>query len=362
MVCRLARNSASETTTRNVENVNIRRARSVNTDVTPFLCRLHIADFYTLSAMKLRTYYCSRHFSLFGIATAICLWLISPGHVQAQGDAFTQEKGKGETWIYFGGGSTRNYFNVDGRQRLFDSLQTSLLTIGTGATLDYGILNNLELNVSLPVSYYRLTSDALFPDRSIFAPDWLGVGLTYQVTENIVHTSVSSQVKIPPGFHDGIYDDPNHRTFLSDGYWQFTNAINIGIVQDDVWLKASAGYTMRGEEPADELLYSAQIGLSRVEGTGIYLGVEGVLSTEDASQPLRPFYAGASGSESEKLRQDGGTGRFSTIDREDYISVRPGVYVELTDQILVSAQYSVRLAGINTLALSGLYAAVGYRF
>lgn len=288
--------------------------------------------------------------------------LLNTNHAHGQGDAFLQEKGKGEVWVYFGGGSTRNYFNVDGNQRLFDSLGTSFLMLGAGASLDYGILDNLEANISLPVSYYRLTSEALFPDRSILTPDWLGLGLTYQIIQSPVAASVSSQVRIPPGFHDGIYDDPNHPTFLSDGYFQFINSLNLGFQLDNIWFKGSAGYNVRGEEPVDEILYSAQIGLTRVEGTGIFLGIEGGIATEDASQPLRPFYAGATGSDSEKLRQDGGTGTFRTIDREDYFSVMPGFFVELNDELLVSARYVVRLAGVNTIALRGLYAGVGYRF
>lgn len=300
--------------------------------------------------------------SLATLLVAVAASLLFTDPVLGQGDAFLQDKGKGEVWVYFGGGSTRNYFNVDGDQRLFDSLGTSFLALGMGVSVDYGLFDNLEANVSLPVSYYRLTSDALFPDRSILAPDWLGLGLTYQIIRHPVAASVSSHIKIPPGFHDGIYDDPNHPTFLSDGYFQFTNSLNLGFQLDGVWFKGSAGYNVRGEEPVDEILYSAQIGLTRVEGTGIFLGVEGGIATEDASQPLRPFYAGATGSDSEKLRQDGGTGSFRTIDREDYFSVMPGFFVELNDELMVSARYVVRLAGVNTIAIRGLYAGAGYRF
>ena len=285
-----------------------------------------------------------------------------PNNLHSQGDAFLQEDGKGEAWLYFGGGSTRNYYNVDGLQRLFDSLQTSFLSLGMGVSFDYGLMNNLELNVGLPISYYRLTSNSLFPDRSIFAPDWLGIGLTYQITKAPLFTSVSSHVKIPPGFHDGIYDDPNHPTFLSDGYFQWITLLNLGYVKDGIWLKGSAGYNSRGEEPADELVYSAQVGFSRVEGTGIFIGVEGAISTEDASQPLRPFYAGASSVPEEKLRVDGGTGRFNSIDRENYFSIKPGFFIELNDALMVSTEYRIRLAGVNSLALRGLYAGVGYRF
>lgn len=281
---------------------------------------------------------------------------------KAQGDAFLQEKGKGEIWIYAGGGSTRNYFNVDGNQRLFDTLETSFLALTFGASLDYGLLDRLELNVSLPVGYFAISSTSKFPDRSIFAPVWLGLGLTYQFITKPFAVSVSSQVKIPPGFHDGIYDDPNHPTFLSDGYWQFTNALNLGFSASDIWMKGSLGYNMRGEEPVDELIYSAQVGVSRIEGTGIYVGIDGVVATEDASKPLRPFYAGASGTETEKLRLDGGTGRFSTIDRESYFAVRPGAFVSLSSRLTLSAEYFVRLAGVNSLALKGIYVAGGYRF
>ncbi len=288
--------------------------------------------------------------------------LAASPETRGQGDAFLQPKGKGEIRVYAGGGSTRNYYNVDGNQRLFDSLETSFLAINFGASFDYGLLDRLELNLNLPMGYYAVSSLSRFPDRSIFSPVWYGVGLTCQITRGTLFTSVSSQVKIPPGFHEGIYDDPNHPTFLSDGYWQWTNTINVGYAGDELWVKGSGGYNARGEEPADEIVYSAQIGISRVEGTGIFVGVEGVASTEDASQPLRPFYAGAAGSETEKLRQDGGTGRFRTIDRENYLAVKPGAFVSITDRVTLGADFSLRLLGTNTLALWGFYLGAGYRF
>lgn len=292
----------------------------------------------------------------------VCLALVVGTEARGQGDAFIQSKGKGEVRILAGGGSIRNYFNVDGNQRLFDSLETSFLSLTFAASLDYGLLDRLELNLNVPITYSAVSSMSRFPDRSILAPAWYGIGLTYQITGGRILSSVSSQVKIPPGFHDGIYDDPKHPTFLSDGYWQFTNSVNLGFTNGNIWLKGSAGYNMRGEEPADEIIYSAQAGLSRVEGTGIFIGIEGVTSTEDASDPLRAFYAGATGSEAEKLRQDGGTGRFSTIDRENYLAVRPGAFVSVGDHLTFSAEYMVRLIGVNSLALRGFYVAAGYRF
>lgn len=296
--------------------------------------------------------------SAFGI---LCLFSVY-GVANAQGDAFLQAPGAGEAWFYAGFANARNYYNSDGNQRLFDSLQTSFQSYTVGLAVDYGLLDRLELNVGLPIGYYSISSDGLFPDRSIFSPAWFGIGLTYQVTETPIATSVSSQIKIPPGFHDGIYDDPNHATFLSDGYFQFTNTLNVAKSFDEIWVKGSIGYNARAEEPADEIIYSAQLGLARVEGTGLYLGVSGALSTEDVSQPLRPFYAGSSGSDEDKQRLDGGTGTFRTIDRENYTDIRPGFFIELGDRFIVSTEYFIRIAGANTLSLKGLNAALGYRF
>ncbi|MCE2502956.1 MAG: hypothetical protein J4G05_02690 [Chlorobi bacterium] len=302
------------------------------------------------------------HKHLHRLCVVVILLFAVSAEIPAQGDAFLQSEGTAEAWFSINWGSTRDYFNVDGQTRLFDSVKTTFTAFTLGLSADYKIIKNLEANVELPIGYYTLTSESRFPDRSIFAPAWFGVGLTYGMPFGRFRTAVSSMVRIPPGFHNGIYDDPNHPTFLSDGYLQFLNILHFGYAGDEFWLKGSIGYNVRTEEPVDEIVYYGQAGISRVEGAGIFVGFGGVLATEDASQPLRPFYAGADGTESEKLRQDGGTGRFTTIDREDYIALQPGGFVQLNQHLTLSAQYQVKLFGVNTFRLNSFSVAAGWKF
>ena len=288
--------------------------------------------------------------------------LLCSGEVFGQGDAFLQSGGEGEAWLSINWESTRNYFNTEGQTRLFDSVQTTFFAFTFGLSADYGITNDLEANLELPVGYYSLTSASLFPDRSIFAPAWFGLGVTYGRSFGRLQAALSSMIRIPPGFHDGIYDDPEHPSFLSDGYMQFLNMLHLGYAGDEFWLKGSVGYNMRGEEPVDEIVYSAQAGLSRVEGTGVFIGLTGVSATEDASMPLRPFYAGADGVGSERLRQDGGTGRFATIDRETNVNMFAGGFVQINKHLTLSTQYQIRLIGTNTLRLNTFSFAAGWKF
>ena len=283
-----------------------------------------------------------------------------PSGVSAQGDAFLVEQGKGEAWFSLNWGSTRNYFNTEGETRLFDSLRTTFTAYTLGISANYGILGNLEANLELPIASYNLSSESRFPDRSIFSPAWYGIGLTYGQGFGQLRLALSSIVRIPPGFHDGIYDDPQHPSFLSDGYFQFLNMLHLGYSGEEFWLKGSIGYNMRGEEPVDEIVYGGQVGFSRVKGTGIYVGFGGVVATEDPSQPFRPFYAGANLTDT--LLQNGGTGHFATIDRENYFFLQPGAFIEVNDRLTLSAQYQVRLFGLNSLRLNTISGAAGLRF
>jgi hypothetical protein len=298
---------------------------------------------------------------LFSLLVVVAL-IVSDVLPVVAGGAFTLEEGEGRINIYGGFANASNYYDIDGNLRLFDSVQTRFSTTTFGITADYGLTEDVELNFDMPIGIYNLTSKALFPDRSIVAPSYIGLGVTYQITSDKLYTSVGTMVKAPHGFHSGIYDDPEHPTFLSDGYFQWTTMLNVGFKHDDVWVKGSGGYNWRDEEPLDELLYSVEVGLSRVEGTGIFVGASGVVTTGDVTKPLRPFYAGASGDTEERSRRNGGTGRFSPIDRENYFAINAGAFVDITSSISLNGKYVVRLFGANSLVLQGGYLGIGYKF
>lgn len=287
--------------------------------------------------------------------------MLTAGLVRA-GEPLVLAPGKGSVVVYGGSSSATHYYDLNGNMKRFDTLRTSFSAITFGVNANYGLVENLQADLELPIGYYSITSKERFPDRSIVAPAYLGLGLTYQFGRGRVNGSVSTMLKLPPGFHDGIYDDPNHPSFLSDGYMQLTSMLNFGFTADHVWFKGGAGYNWRAEEPSDEIIYRAEIGFSRVEGTGVFLGCQGVTSTADVSKPLRPFYAGASGNAAELERIDGGRGVFRTIDRESYFALNAGAFVSITDRIFVSGMYTIRLFGTNSLLLHGIYAATGYNF
>jgi hypothetical protein len=266
------------------------------------------------------------------------------------------------TYIYGGSARASRYYNLDGDLKRYDTLGTDFVATTFGLTAAYGLLDDLQLDLDLPVGYYSLTSKSRFPDRSIISPSYYGIGATYQVSRGKVNASVSSMLKVPPGFHKGIYDDPKHPTFLSDGYLQLTTTLNFGFMLKETWFKGSAGYNWRDEEPLDEIVFNAEIGVSKVEGTGIFVGCSGVVSTGDVTHPLMPFYTGASGSTEEQNRGDGGQGVFRTIDRENYFAINAGAFVSITDQIFISGKYAVRLFGKNSLSLQGAYLGAGYNF
>jgi hypothetical protein len=292
-------------------------------------------------------------------AVTLALVAVSTAHA---GGPFVLEPGKGFAHLYGGALRADQYYNTEGEMRSYDTLKTDFSAVMFGLSADYGLLEGLELNFEMPVGIFTLTSASRFPDRQIVSPTHVGIGATYQLSGGSLATSVSTMLKIPPGFHDGIYDDPNHPTFLSDGYFQLQTMLHAGFTHKNIWLKGAAGYTWRDEEPIDEIPYAFEIGFSRVEGTGIFVGVNGVVSTGDVTQPLRPFYAGASGTVEERQRADGGRGIFRTIDRENNLNIGAGAFVYVMDQVMISGRYELRLFGRNSIATRGAFLGVGYRF
>ncbi|MBS1911747.1 MAG: hypothetical protein JST22_07160 [Bacteroidetes bacterium] len=278
------------------------------------------------------------------------------------GNPIVQPKGKGELTIYGGSSSTTGYYDVNGVMKRFDTLATEFTATTFGMNMTYGLTDDVQLDLDVPLGYYSITSKALHPKRSIFSITYYGVGATYQLSRGKVSSSISGMVKVPPGFHHGIYDDPNHPTFLSDGYFQIGGAFNFGFNMKETWIKGHVGYNWRDEEPADEIVYGAEVGFSKVEGTGIYVKVDGVVTTADVTQPLEPFYAGTSGPPSSLERLDGGRGIFRTIDREDYTALTAGAFVGISSHVFLSGSYTLRLFGNNTLDLKGAYLGAGYKF
>ncbi len=289
----------------------------------------------------------------------VVLFAIEPTRITAQSDAFLQKRGEGEIWIYGGGGSTKTIYDADGTQRLFDTAGTRFGAYALGVDFDYGLTDRIELNASLPLGWFTLRSENNFPDRSIVAPAYLGLGGTVAITEGDFRSALALQLRIPPGFHDGIYDDPNHPSFLSDGWFEVRTTLAGAYAGSGYWLKGGATYGWRAEEPEDEIVLTAQAGLNRVEGTGIFIGAEWVMSLGDPSNPARPFYAGSDGDSGEFT---GGTGRMTSNAEEEYLVLAPGAYFDFLKDWTISTQYRLRLVGTHTIRLNALYLAVGHRF
>jgi hypothetical protein len=297
-----------------------------------------------------------------GALAAVGLIMLASTPSAHAGDPQVKPPKKGTVYIYGGAARASRYYNLNGDLKRYDTLGTDFSATTFGLSANYGLIENLELNLDVPIGYYNLTSKSRFPDRSILSPSYYGIGATYQISDGKLNSSVSTMLKIPPGFHKGIYDDPAHPTFLSDGYLQLTTTLNFGFNLKETWFKGSAGYNWRDEEPLDEIVYNAELGMSKVEGTGIFVGCSGVVSTGDVTQPLMPFYTGASGNAEEQTRGDGGQGIFRTIDRENYFAINAGAFVSITEHISISGKYAVRLFGKNSLSLQGAYLGVGYSF
>lgn len=260
--------------------------------------------------------------------------------------------------------SADHYYGVNGDLRRFDTSGTTYNRIFVHPSARYGLGGRFDVSLALPYTYERLTSTERFPERSIarLASVDLGAGWTALNTRsesNAINLAVRGSLSIPTGFHNGIYDDPEHPSFFDDGAMEGELGFAGVYATSEIQLGLKTGYRMRGEELEDVIPWSLGLDMTRIEGAAIGVSAFGVFSAKDPSQPGHEFYAGTSTSEQSAI--DGGRGILRRPDRESYVAIRAGASVDIGDMWNLAAHYAVRLAGTNSFGLSGAWLTLGYR-
>lgn len=130
---------------------------------------------------------------------------------------------------------------------------------------EWGVTNDLTLIGEVPFAHFEYAEDdtvSSFKDALTPPFVYVGVGGRYalwRVGRTVV--SVSNMVHVPPGFHRGLYDDPQY-PFLSDGYFENISALEFGTSFKWGWVEGKVAYHARDEDPSNQLEVQCTAGFS----------------------------------------------------------------------------------------------------
>ena len=221
----------------------------------------------------------------------------------------------------------------------------------------YSITDRLSAGFSLPLAYnsleetYDKNNDNEYPldsnkkpltrkSHSLFQPDYYAISLKYELSKGTFYSSLLSELRVPPGFHYGVFDDKNY-DFLSDGSLQFILGGNVGANLDGLRIGAKTMYYFRAEEFTDQLLATVELGLSTVEDTELSVFFTRVVSTESwrnvvVIDPRR------------------------SIIQEDISIFGVNFEMLVNNEYIFHFLYKLPLAGKNTLNVGGFYLEFSY--
>jgi hypothetical protein len=243
-----------------------------------------------------------------------------------------------------------NYFGADTISFTYDEY-----TYGIRA--EYSFTDKLTLYTEIPLKYYTLlekkdttvfdddgnqyTSKLNSGDFSLFQPAYYSIGAKYLLYKKFAYFGLLSELRIPPGFYDGIQKDPDYE-FLSDGALELHGGMLLGVKFARSWMESLILYKFRGEELSDLLFIHTEIGLSTVPGTKL-------LGFFDFTQSFGSF--------ENAVKFDP---RKTTIIENNF---DVGVYFSIfvTDNLYGEFSYKVNLLGKNTMNVGGYLVGIGVK-
>ena len=195
---------------------------------------------------------------------------------------------------------------------------------------------NLFLNV--PISFYELEEKYLRDNYgyretkqnySLNRIDNIEFGISKLWKIGSITTGLASSIRIPTGFHYGLYDDQNYE-FLSDGALEFLLGTELDIKIKQYSFENVFILNMRGEEFKNCISWNSGIGIHTVPNTELKLFIEILLSTEKFTNQTRPLVP----------RQE--------VSQENNYTAGAELTVLFTRQIYTQFGYQVSLAGKNS--------------
>jgi len=222
---------------------------------------------------------------------------------------------------------------------------------------EYAVTNNLVLFSDIPIKYYTLherTDTTLYDssgneypqkidraDFSLLQPAYLSLGARYKLYSKLAYAAISGEIRIPPGFHNGIQNDPDYQ-FLSDGALEFHSGLILGVKFEKGWLESSIAYHYRAEDLVDNLFIHTEGGISTVPGSKLmaYIDFTQSFGTFNNAVQFNP--------------------RYTTL-QEDIFDIGFLFQLFVTDHLYGEFSYKINLLGKNTWNLGGFIIAAGVR-
>ncbi|MFH1051779.1 MAG: hypothetical protein V1779_12730 [bacterium] len=277
---------------------------------------------------------------------------------------------------FFGGKSSgTSFFDLDG-ETTFELPDKSLddeqperdyifeySSFESGIKVEYAPIENLVIFSEIPVVYHTLlqkadtmvyyisdtvniTYDSISykkqtADYSLFQTSYFSIGGRYKFYSKLAYVAALAELRIPPGFHQGIQNDPDY-TFLSDGALEIHTGFLLGIKFEKGWLESAFSYHYRGEELVDYVNIHTEFGLTTVPGSKLGAQLDFIQSLGNFNEAV----------EFEP--------RLTTL-QENLLQAGFMFQLFITDNWYVDFSYKVNLIGKNALNKSGYLIGAGIR-
>jgi hypothetical protein len=217
-----------------------------------------------------------------------------------------------------------------------------------GVYAEYGLSDDVTLLLDVPIGRFALheaysnggisVDGETKADFSITQAVYYGIGARWKIHTGKGVASFTLTAKIPPGFHNGVANDP--KSFLSDGAFQIGGGLEFGYPFKQSWLGSSLMYNHRFEDLSDELSVHAEVGAKNIPNTfiKIYLDILQSMSSFPTNEEFNPR---------------------RSILQENYVAAGASFGLYISEDWFLDVAYSARFIGKNTWNIGTFTLGVG---
>ncbi len=261
---------------------------------------------------------------------------------------WTQPKNQLFAKFYVGTMLASSYKDLDGESVFYKQDTSALFPNGRdygvelngiigGLYAEYGLSDDVTLLLDVPFGRFALHeaySDGGISldgetraDFSITQAVYYGIGARWKINTGKGVTSLVLMAKIPPGFHNGVANDPH--PFLSDGAMQIGGGLEFGYPFKESWMGSSILYNHRFEDLSDELFVHVEVGAKNIPNTfiKIYVDILQSMSSFPTNEKFNPR---------------------RSILQENYVSAGAAFGLYVSDNWFLDLGYDARFIGKNT--------------
>lgn len=168
------------------------------------------------------------------------------------------------------------------KQYTFDFYETKIKLLA-----HYYLFDKFLIFMNLPISFYSLEEKYLRDDYgirenkknySLNRVDNIEIGLSKNWVLGSVSTGIASSVRIPTGFYNGLYNNPEYE-FLSDGAFELHFETEVDVQIKQFTFENSIAIDFRDEEFENRIIWNSAIGVNSIPNTELLLFSEMSLST-----------------------------------------------------------------------------------